>query len=258
MHEILQTKRLGRKILFRRVASSTNRWAKELAAVRANEGTVVLAETQISGRGRLGREWISPAGGLWFSVVLRPELDAEEVTKVVFVAGLAVAKVLRELYGLHVETKWPNDVLVNGRKVCGILAEMNTTDRTVNFAVLGIGINANFDTGKALPEEVRTAATSLEDELGENVLLGELLEKLLEELESLYEQFLREGFSPILKMWKRYATFIGSTVEVAGKSEKLSGVALDVASDGALVLKLEDETVKHLFIGDVSLRIGRG
>lgn len=254
LQEGLRTKRLGHSILFSREVGSTNDWAKELAMYGADEGTIVVAETQTAGRGRLGKEWVSPKGGLWFSVVLKPKLRAGEAVRLVFVAGLAVAEVLHELFGLRVETKWPNDVLVNGRKVCGILSEMNTTDEKVNFVVVGIGVNANF-AENAFPEELRTNATSLESELARKIELDVLFRVLLERLESLYELFMKEGFAPVLGKWKEYAGFLNCKVEVSSAAEKWVGLALDVGDDGSLVMRLEDGTVKRVFAGDVSLRL---
>jgi len=249
----LCTRRFGRSILFSREVDSTNKWAKELAVYGAAEGTVVVAETQTKGRGRLDREWISPTGGLWFSIILRPKLRPTEAVKLTFVAGLAVAKVLREMFDLNTETKWPNDVLVNGRKICGVLIEMSTTGETVNFVVVGVGVNANFDVENVFPEQLKKVATSLEKELGRKVKLEKLFRALLERLESLYELFVKEGFNPILEEWKTYAGFLGCKVEVTGPTGKMSGLALDVDYEGALVLRLEDGTVRRVFVGDVSV-----
>ncbi len=250
----LHTNRFGRSILFSREVESTNEWAKEMAMYGACEGTVVIAGTQTGGRGRIGREWVSPTGGLWFSLILRPKLRPTEAVKLTFVAGLAVAKVLREMFGLKAETKWPNDVLVNGRKICGILTEMNTIGETVNFVVVGVGVNANFDLEKVFPEQLRKVATSLENELGRKVRLEELFRNLLERLENLYGLFAKEGFNSILEEWKNYAGFLGRQVEVTSPTEKLSGLALDVDYEGALVLRLGDGTIRRVFVGDVSLR----
>jgi len=255
IQEDLRAKRFGKNIFFSRVVDSTSDWAKELATLGAPDGTVVIAETQKVGRGRLGREWVSPKGGLWFSLILRPKLKPIEAVKLVFVAGLAVAEVLRELYGLRVETKWPNDVLVNGRKVCGILAEMNSTGENVNYVVVGVGVNANFDLEKALPEELRESATSLECELGRKVDLEELFKILLEKLEYVYTKFSKEGFDPVLEKWKVYAGFLGRQVEVVSENDRLCGLALDVDGGGALVLRLEDGEIRRVFVGDLSMRM---
>lgn len=250
----LRTKCFGRKIFFSREVGSTNDWAKELALLDAPEGTVAIAETQTVGRGRIGREWVSPKGGLYFSIVLRPKLKVDETVKLVFVAGLAVAEALHELYGLKAETKWPNDVLLNGRKVCGILSETNITGEVANFVVVGVGVNANFLVEEALPETLWDSATSLIAVLGRMVLLDVLFRTLLERFENLYDLFLKDGFSQILEKWKKHAGFFGKHVEVTCGNENLAGLALDVEDDGSLALKLEDGTVKHIFVGDVSLR----
>lgn len=250
----LRTKSLGKSIIFSREVDSTNERAKKLATYEAQEGTVVIAETQTRGRGRLDREWVSPAGGLWFSIVLRPKLYPTEAIKLTFVAGLAVAEVLNEMFDLKVETKWPNDVLVNGRKICGILTEMNTTGQTVNFVVVGIGVNADFNVEEVFSEQMRKVATSLEDELGRKVELEELLRSLLEKLETLYGLFRKEGFSAILEKWKNYAYFLGHKVEVVSPTGKLRGSALDIDNEGALLLEFEDGTVKRVVVGDVSLQ----
>jgi len=255
LQEGLRTKRLGRSVFFSSQVASTNEWAKELAAYDAVEGTVAVAETQTCGRGRLGREWFSPKGGLWFSIIFRPELKPAEAFGLMFASGLTVAEVLRELYGLKAETKWPNDVLVNGRKVCGILTEMNTTGERINYVIVGVGVNANFDVAKVFPEELRKVATSLENVLGRKVSLEELFKALIEKLENIHELFLKEGFGPILEKWKAYAGFLGCQVEVASDSEKLCGLALDVDSEGALILRLEDGTERRVLAGDLSVRL---
>lgn len=254
LQEGLRTKRFGKNIFFSSKVGSTNDWAKELAKFGAAEGTIAIAETQTAGRGRLKREWVSPRGGLWFSIILRPKLKADEAVRIVFVAGLAVAEVLRELYKLKVETKWPNDVLVNDRKVCGILSEMGTTDAKVDFVIIGIGLNANINIEKAFSKELKATASSLETELVRRVQLEPLFRALLEKFERVYDLFLNEGFASILEEWKKYAGFFGCQVEVSSETEKWTGVALDVADDGSLIMKLKDGTIKHVLIGDVSLR----
>jgi BirA family biotin operon repressor/biotin-[acetyl-CoA-carboxylase] ligase len=255
LQEGLQTKRLGRNIFFVHEVDSTNSWAKELALLGAEEGTVAMAETQTAGHGRLDRVWFSPKGGLYFSVVFRPVLEPKQTAKLVFVAGLAVAEALHELYGLCAETKWPNDVLLNKRKVCGILAEMNTTGDKVNFVIVGIGINANFDIKNVLPQELWQDVTSLENELDKRVQLDNLFRALIERLECIYELFLKEGFAPILREWKKHASFLGCKVKAVSDGEEWVGQALDVEDDGTLTIKLRDGTIKHVLVGEISLRL---
>ncbi len=254
LQEGLQTRWVGRNVFFSREIGSTNEWAKELAGLGACEGTVVLAEIQSAGRGRLGREWFSPVGGLWFSVILRPQLKPAESVRLVFAAGLAVAEALHEQYGLRVETKWPNDVLVNGRKICGVLTEMNSVGEKANFVVVGIGVNVNFDVSKVFPKELQRTTSSLEKECGRQVSLDELLRVLLVKLEKIYESSTLGDFSSVLLEWKKYARFLGSQAEVSTDDGKLCGVALDVDEEGALLLKQESGLVKHVFFGDISTK----
>jgi BirA family biotin operon repressor/biotin-[acetyl-CoA-carboxylase] ligase len=255
LQEGLQTNLLGKRTFFMRKVGSTNDWAKKLASLGAPEGTVTIAETQTAGRGRLDKEWASPKGGLWLSVILRPKNSVPaEAVNLVFVAGLAVAEVLRELYDLPIETKWPNDVLVNDRKVCGILTEMNTTNKTVNYVVVGIGINANLDVEKVFQGKLSEVATSLEKELGRTVDLDILFKTLLERLECLYELSIKEGFKPILSNWKGYARFLGHQIEVTSHGGKQNGLAHDVEADGALIVRFENGTMKRILEGDVSIR----
>jgi BirA family biotin operon repressor/biotin-[acetyl-CoA-carboxylase] ligase len=255
IQENLQTKKIGKKILYLHEINSTNDLAKELADYGTSEGTVVIAETQTAGRGRLGRRWFSPRGGLFFSVILRPKITVKESVKLVFVAGLAVAEVLHENYGVRVETKWPNDVLINDRKVCGILSEMKTKGENVSYVVIGVGVNANINVKEEFPEELKTVATSLQNELGRKVRLEELLKLLLEKLENVYEQFMKGGFHRVLNMWKKYASFLGKNVEVIEEAGRWRGLALDVDADGALVIRLRNGTVKRVVVGDVSLKM---
>lgn len=251
--EGLDTKRVGKSIFFKRSVASTNSWARRFARFGACDGTVFLAESQTAGRGRLKRKWVSPAGGLWFSVVFRSKLKLAEAFGLVFVASLTVAEVLEELYGLKTQVKWPNDVLVDSKKVCGILAETKSDGESVEYVVVGIGINASFGV-KFLPEDLWKIATSLEDELGRKIELELLLKALLERLERLCGVFFEKGFCVVLDEWKKYAGFLGCQVDVVSMDERLTGLALDVDSGGSLVLKLGDGTVRHVFAGDVVLR----
>jgi len=247
----LRTKGFAKHIVFLHRVNSTNDVAKQLAEYGAKEGTVVIAETQTAGRGRLGRKWSSPEGGLYFSIILRPRASASEAVKLVFVAGLVVAEVLKGAYQLCVETKWPNDVLVNQKKICGILSEMNVKDKKVNFVVVGVGINVNIHVSTGFPASLKETATSIKDELGRNVSLEELFRALLEEFESTYTSFAREGFTQMLDKWKKYAGFLGREVEVKSGTERLHGVALDVRNDGSLVLKCDDKSIR-VVTGDMS------
>jgi len=246
----LRTKIFGKRIFLSSTVNSTSDWAKQLAQTGAAEGTVTLAQTQTAAYGREGRSWASPAGGLWFSIILRPRNRASEAAKLTFTASLAVAEVLREQYDLKAETKWPNDVLVNSRKICGVLAEMNTTNEDVNNVVLGVGINVNFKRS-ILPKSLRANATSMESELGRKIILQDLFAALMGKMEDTYQMFLNEGPAHLLKRWKTFADFLRKTIIVIESNETFRGRALDVDEDGALVLALEDGTKKRMYAGDI-------
>ncbi len=255
LQEGLNTSRFGRSIVFARRINSTSQMAKELATYGAAEGTVVIAETQTAGHGRHGKKWFSPTGGLWLSVILRPKLEASDAVKLVFLAGLAVTQTLSELYGISAETKWPNDVLVNGRKICGILSEMSTRNGEVKYVIIGVGVNANVNVSQALPNELKKNTTSLQNELGKRVKLEELFKTVIGKMEKLYDIFLEHGSEEILREWKKHAFFVGRKVQITGENEELEGLALDVDLDGALIIQLSSGEVKRIIAGEISLII---
>jgi BirA family biotin operon repressor/biotin-[acetyl-CoA-carboxylase] ligase len=253
--EGLNTKRFGKIISSKPVIGSTNEWAKKLADCGAKEGTITIATRQTTGKGRLGRKWLSPKGGLWFSIILRPNMNTNEVTELVFFASLAVAQVLRQKYKIKTETKWPNDVLVGGRKICGILAETSISGTKLNYVVLGIGINANIHSEEFLGALNRSQVTSIESELGRKIRLLDLLGSLMEELERLYDLFKTRGFDPILKQWKKYAVFLKHEVVILEGTQNVIGRAYDVDDEGALVLQLENGDLRRFFAGVLSMQI---
>ena len=250
----LKTRVMGKTVLFLRKVNSTNLWAKGLARSGAQEGTTVVAEFQSSGRGRLGRRWCSPIGGLWLSVVLRPQIRVSQVYQLNVVAALSVIQTLLDICGLEAEAKWPNDVLVNGRKICGILGEANSEANRVSFVIMGIGLNANFQVDKTLPESIAAAATSLETEIGHKIELERLLTELLKRFEANYDIFVRRGFSDIVAKWKIHANFLGREVDVVDQQRTFRGIAEDIDANGALTLRLKDGSLKSFHAADVSLR----
>jgi len=248
----LKTALLGQEIHRFEEVGSTNEVAKRLASQGGKEGCVVVAERQRLGRGRLGRRWYSPEGGLWFSVILRPEIRVSDTSKLTLMAAVAIANAIRGALGTMVEVKWPNDILIRGRKVCGILAEAVLKGGDLDFVVLGVGINANIDMAE-LPGGVGESAIALREACGREVDRSELLCRCLERLETYY-RMLKEGkFSLILKEWRGLASFLGEEVEVSSLDERLRGKAIDVDEDGALVLELTDGTRCRVFSGDVQV-----
>ena len=233
--------------------SSTNDIAKEIAKKGGKEKTVILAETQTYGKGRLGRRWISPKGGIWFSVILRPRISPKEALKLTFIASLAVAKAIKKMFGLKIEVKWPNDVLVNSKKICGILTETSVKEDLIEFAVVGVGINANIDL-EVFPSHLRGKVTSLKHELGYRVRRRTLTRSILQNFEHHYKR-LQQGQWDILRQeWKSMAAFLGEQVEVTNSSEVFVGKAWDLDEDGALIIRRENGTLKKIVVGDVMVR----
>jgi BirA family biotin operon repressor/biotin-[acetyl-CoA-carboxylase] ligase len=249
----LKTDFIGREIIYSEKLSSTNTTAKEQAERDVKEGTTIIAEAQTKGKGRLERRWVSPKGGVWLSIILRPHMSPEDAAKIALTTAVAAAKTLRKLYGLNAEIKWPNDVLIDGRKVCGILTEASLKRRTVNFVVVGIGINVNFPLN-ALSQDLEATATTLKEVLQKEVDIEELICVLLKEFEECYERFKRKEFGVLLSEWRSMASFLGKRVEVISFTENFHGIAVDVDENGALIVNLENGTERKIVAGDVTVR----
>jgi len=246
-----KTSVIGQKIHYFKEVTSTSDVAKELATLEAVEGTVVIAEVQTRGRGRLGRGWLSPKGGIWFSVILRPEVRAKDAFKITFLTAVAVAKTIGKMFKLNVEIGWPNDVLVNGKKVCGILTETSIRGETVDSVIVGVGINANIDMN-FFPKQLKKTVTTLASEVKREVDREKFLRVLLEELEAYYKMFKENKFDLILEEWKQLNRLFGANVEVVSFNEKIMGQAVNVDQNGALVIRLADGTMRKVFSGDVT------
>jgi len=251
VRECLRTRILGRSILYFRTLASTNDVAKQLATKNMKEGTVIVAENQSSGRGRVGREWVSPEGGLWFSILLRPLVQPTNAAKLTLLGSVTVARTISKLYGLKTEIKWPNDILINKRKLCGILTEGEIRGKTLHFAVLGFGVNANFNL-EALPKHLRDSATTLKEQRGREISREILLCRLLENAEAYYDLLCNGKFEAILNDWRKLSGFLGSYVEIVNDRERIEGWAIDLDNDGALIVRLIDQTTRRVISGDVT------
>ncbi|MCS7173302.1 MAG: biotin--[acetyl-CoA-carboxylase] ligase [Armatimonadetes bacterium] len=243
LRDRLRTRYIGRFLhTFERV-SSTQDVARHLAIKGAPEGTVVVAEAQTAGRGRLGRTWISPPGGLYLSVVLRPLVSPPEVPKLSLVGGLSAARAIERVCRVAVGLRWPNDLVVNGRKVGGVLAEAGPD---AWWVILGIGLNVHAVPG--LPE----GATSLAAELGTPVDLGDLFCAVCAELEIVYEAFRGDDFATVLRWWRERSTTLGRWVRVYLPSGTYEGIAETVDEDGTLILRLPDGSAKRIVAGELA------
>lgn len=250
----LKTRIFGREVISYRKVDSTNDAAYELAEKGIKEGTVVLAEEQGKGKGRHGRSWQSPPkGGIYMSCVLRPRMAPNEIPRITLLAAVAVAKSIRKATGLDAMIKWPNDILVDGKKVCGILTEMKAEQDSVDFIILGIGVNVNTP-ARNLPK----GATSLKEELrhaGRKTDLSrvEIAKKMLESLESEYHALKEKGFKPIIEEWRRLSAMLGSRIRVVLQNRTFEGLAHDVDPDGSLVVRLDSGVMEKVSSGDVVL-----
>lgn len=245
----LNTNYIGKEIHYFREVDSTNEVAKKLAQEGAPEGTIIIAESQSRGRGRRGKTWVSPLGGAWMSIVLRPDTLPINAPQLTFTAGVAAAKTIKDEYGLDVGIKWPNDILIENRKVCGILTEISTGDNTIDYIVVGIGIDANIDLD-LIPPELRDTATSLKNELNEDISRMILVQKFLDNFEKTYDEFKIGNFHNILNKWRRCSKTIGSKVEVKTGTKFIKGEAVGVTREGALILELEDGSLKKIISGE--------
>lgn len=249
----LKTQVLGNKLFYFPELDSTNNEAKKAANDGCPEGTLVITETQMSGRGRLSRGWFSPRNkGIWFSVVLRPPFPPQEAPKCTLMAAVALNQSIRKFTGLSCGIKWPNDILINGRKLVGILTEMSAEMDAINHVVIGMGINVNV-TREELPAELSEIATSLQIELGQPVSRIALFMSILEHLEQLYMTVKQKGFAPILATWKEEAITLGKEVSVMGPDRTFQGIAEDIDAEGALLVRTA-EGLERVLAGDVSIR----
>jgi BirA family transcriptional regulator, biotin operon repressor / biotin---[acetyl-CoA-carboxylase] ligase len=238
----LETKWLGKDLRCFQEIPSTNEVAKEVASSSEN-GTVILAMIQTQGRGRLSRPWASPPGGIWMSLVLKPNMPLLKVHLINMAVSVAVSKSIQALYGLDAVIKWPNDILIDERKVCGILMEVSAEVDRLEYAVVGLGINANVDVS-GFPEEWKS--TSIGYKLGRVVSRAELIRKILQEIEAAYEMM---NSTEIFEEWRRRSITIGRLVRITSITGDLIGVAEDLLKDGSLCLKTK-EGRKHVLAGD--------
>jgi BirA family biotin operon repressor/biotin-[acetyl-CoA-carboxylase] ligase len=243
----------GYKSFYHDTVPSTNEVARELARKGCKERTVVVAEKQTQGKGRLGRQWVSPKGGIWLSIVLRPEMSSTEASKITFITASAVVETIQQLYALDPLVKWPNDVLIHGKKICGILTEASTRAGIVQFVIVGVGINVNIDL-KSFPPTLKGEVTTLKHELGHAVERQALTNTLLRHFDHRYSRLRQGEWRTLLQEWKNAAAFLHKPVRVTSFDETFLGEAVDVDLDGALLVRLDTGVLKRVLAGDIELR----
>ena len=252
--EGLCTKVFGKKnIIYLKETDSTNTRAKELAAQGAPEGTMVIAEKQTKGRGRRGRNWFSPpGGGIYFSLILRPAISPGETPRITLMTAVVLAETLISLIKLKLKIKWPNDILVNGKKLAGILTEISTEMDAVNYIIVGLGMNVNTRF-EIFPQEIKENATSILIEKGKQFPRVRLIQNYLKLYEQYYDMFKKNNFEPIMKRWRELADIIGKQIRVDVIGKTHIGKVIDVDNDGVLILKDDHGGLQRIFSGDVTL-----
>jgi BirA family biotin operon repressor/biotin-[acetyl-CoA-carboxylase] ligase len=244
--------RIGREIFFYETVDSTNSIACDLAE-KAPEGMVILADCQQKGRGRLGRLWLSPRGiNIYMSIILRPDVEPKDTTLITLMAAVACTLALRRVTGVPVTIKWPNDLMVSGKKIGGILMEMKTAGKKIISAVVGIGINVNGD-ADSFPEEIRGIATSVKNETGKRFSKEKIIAEILNEMNNWYPLLKVPAREALLSEWKRLTSTLGKEVMVIAGQETFSGYAESIDNRGLLLLRLPSGELKSISSGDLTM-----
>jgi BirA family biotin operon repressor/biotin-[acetyl-CoA-carboxylase] ligase len=251
---MLSGSRFAVNVVYVERIDSTNRLAKELASAGGPEGTVVIAETQTAGRGRMGRHWVSPGQlNLLFSVIVRPECPPEDLFGLTMAMALGALEAIQERCGLAAKIKWPNDLFVGRKKLGGLLTEFTLEERRVAYAVLGLGLNVNWSPQQE--KEILQPATSIVDETGKRTPRGELLAMILRRFEILYQRLRSGDLEAILRYRNERCMILGREVVIMGQEAGLRGVAARIDRDGALVIRDAGGMEKRVVSGEVSLRL---
>jgi len=248
----LTGQRLGTGFHYFSEIGSTNTHARRLAEQGAKEGQVVIAESQTHGRGRLARRWVSPPHvNLYTSVVLRPKLPPARAPQITLMAAVALAETLQSFLPVPPSIKWPNDITVNGKKLAGILTEVNCGTESVEFVILGIGVNVNYPVD-LMPEEIRQRATSVLVERQSKVSREDLLWRLIQDLDRCYGEFEVNGFAPLAPRWEAYFGWRGQRMRIELLDQVAFGIARGIDHDGALLLEDDDGRLQRVIAGDVT------
>lgn len=250
----LNTKYVGKELYVYREVSSTNTVAKFLSMNNVENGTVVISEKQTKAKGRSGKSWESPLGGVWLSIILKPNVEQSKFPLITLATGVAVAKTLEKIGVENPEIKWPNDIMINGKKVCGILTEAVAKFNTVENVIIGVGIDANLDVSQ-LPKELQSGTTTLKDELKREGNENLLIKIFLQEFEKISELFNHEGYETILKEWRKRSYSIGKIVEVREPfNTYYDGYVVGIGKEGALIVEKIDGTLKKVISGECIIK----
>ncbi|BAB05404.1 biotin--[acetyl-CoA-carboxylase] ligase [Halalkalibacterium halodurans] len=250
---VLETERFGREITYLESTASTQTVALKLAQEGAKEGHIVLANEQTSGKGRMGRGWYSPPGSsISMSIIFRPQLPPQKAPQLTLLTAVAIVRAIKETTGLDSDIKWPNDLLIDGKKIVGILTEMQADQDSVHSVIQGIGINVNHQE-EAFAEEIRKIATSLAIKKGEPIQRAPLIAAILKNIELFYDLYLQHGFSRIKPLWEAHAISIGKRIRARMLNDVKFGVAKGITDDGVLLLEDDDGKLHSIYSADIEI-----
>lgn len=243
----------GKKITYKSSVKSTQEIAHSLAREGAAEGSIVLADEQTGGRGRLGRAWQSPAGtGVWMSLILKPNIPLQKAPQLTLLIAVAASKAIEKVTGLEAAIKWPNDILINGKKTAGILTELQAEADSIHSVIVGIGMNVNQES-KHFSDEIAQIATSLSIEGGQTYKRAEIIGVLLQEIEMLYHQYLEKGFGVIKLLWEARAFSLGKRITARSVSGSITGYAKGITEEGVLLLEDDMGQVHSIYSADIEI-----
>nr|WP_312577245.1 biotin--[acetyl-CoA-carboxylase] ligase [Sedimentibacter sp.] len=248
----LETIFIGRHIIYLDTLDSTNIYAKKIGE-SCDDGTVITCEKQVGGRGRLGKQWESMTGSVCMTIVLKPQISISQVAKITQVCAAAIALSVSEL-DVDVKIKWPNDLMINNKKICGILTEMNSDKDHVNYVIVGMGLNVN-NPYEDFPYEIRNIATSILNETGKTVKRSDIAAKIMNNFEVLYNEFVNNNnFKLSLDICKNKSNVIGKSINLIKNKEITRAKALDLGQDGELIVQYEDGKIDSIISGEISVR----
>ncbi len=254
----LHTKWAGRKLYYFESTGSTNTDAKRLAEEGEPHGTTIVANMQTAGKGRRGRTWQSPAGAnTYFTILLKPTFSPDKASMLTLVMALSVAEAIEEITGLKADIKWPNDIVVHKKKVVGMLTEMSTTPEMdeIQYVVIGVGTNVNYDSPEDFPEELRPTATSLRIEAGHLINRAALTERMLARFEVNYEKFEETlDLSGLMDSYEKHLINVGAQVRVLDPAGEYTGISRGINTVGELLVEKENGETVNVYAGEVSVR----
>ena len=247
------TEFIGKTVYYYQIVNSTNSIAKDFAKKNVENGTIIISKVQNNGRGRNNHSWISPKGGLWMSIILKPNISPNKVQYLTLITGISLSKTINENFDLKTSIKWPNDVYIDDKKISGILTEGHITKEKVNYLILGIGVNLNNNSSDLQLDSQKIAVT-LKEELGHSINICDFLNKFLKNLENYYKILINNDFNRILNDWKALNNTLGKIVEVKQGHEIIIGEAYDLGDDGSLIIKKEDGDFRTVIAGDCTIK----